>query len=364
MALLSVRQALAGWGLDLHAGVRGLHPFFAAGAVLPFDSIRALVVSLEWPQAIVTAQQDYPFDREPGWSDELNGVTHDADSWFVAQKHRLLKFPVGHDLNAAGLAPGAPSAGIPVPGYDHFGDPDCHAGVVYVPLEGGQPPMVAAFAADTLRFLGAGALTAQTQAPWCAVHPSNGLLYTSDFNGARAVDPQPATPLVLQVYARTFGADGASFTLTHVGNFPLVGADGAGIVVNRVQGGTFSPNGHLYLVSDTAGGGILGFDVLTGRLVTHHAVNYQPIMQVDPTGGVAAGVVNGVAGLFGADDPVPERVMKEELQGITAWDLDDGRAPGIRGQLHLLMIDNVGSGADDLYFKHFTASDPQDTWAV
>ena len=34
------------------------------------------------------------------------------------------------------------------------------------------------------------------------------------------------------------------------------------------------------------------------------------------------------------------------------WDLDDGRAPHVRGELHALLLDNDVFG-DDIYFKHY-----------
>jgi len=44
----------------------------------------------------------------------------------------------------------------------------------------------------------------------------------------------------------------------------------------------------------------------------------------------------------------------EEPEGMTIWDLDDGRAPGIRGQLHVLLVDNDSLDAGDVYLKHYT----------
>jgi hypothetical protein len=41
----------------------------------------------------------------------------------------------------------------------------------------------------------------------------------------------------------------------------------------------------------------------------------------------------------------------EEIEGLTVWNLDDGRAPGIRGQVHVLMLDVGEVSNDDLYFK-------------
>lgn len=160
--------------------------------------------------------------------------------------------------------------------------------------------------------------------PWCAVNPANGLLYTSPFY------PSPLDTSHLEAFARSMpkGSFSIGFQLRHVGRFDLLDESGRPLGIARVQGGAFSPGGHLYLVSDTADGGILGFDLVTGRKALHHTVAYNP----DP---------------FGPDE------LGEELEGITVWDLDSGTPPGIGGQLHVLMIDNELLSDDDLYFKHF-----------
>ncbi len=45
---------------------------------------------------------------------------------------------------------------------------------------------------------------------------------------------------------------------------------------------------------------------------------------------------------------------REELQGLTIWDLNNGIAPGMSGQLHLIMIDNIGKGQKDRSsIKHY-----------
>ena len=49
-----------------------------------------------------------------------------------------------------------------------------------------------------------------------------------------------------------------------------------------------------------------------------------------------------------------KRIYKEELEGLTVWDLDMDQANNIKGQIHLIMIDNIGGADDDLYFKHFS----------
>jgi len=110
--------------------------------------------------------------------------------------------------------------------------------------------------------------------------------------------------------------------LRYLRRFPLYEEDGrTPLKLSHIQGLEFSKtSGLLYLVSDSgAAGGIFVFDPTTGKKLQRIKVAY------DPT-------------FFGE--------TKEELEGITIWDLD-------RGQVHLIMIDNVGRGADDFYFKHF-----------
>src|SRR4030095_2699791 len=47
----------------------------------------------------------------------------------------------------------------------------------------------------------------------------------------------------------------------------------------------------------------------------------------------------------------------EEPEGLTFWDLDaDGRAPGLRGQLHVVLLDNDITNDDDAYVKHYRLS--------
>lgn len=57
-----------------------------------------------------------------------------------------------------------------------------------------------------------------------------------------------------------------------------------------------------------------------------------------------SGTALGVANLHFTDG--------EELEGLTLWDLDDGRAPGISGQIHVVLINDGGASNDDWYFKH------------
>lgn len=91
-------------GLDLSKGIRHQNNFYSGVncKYFPYKSLRALIQSLEWPEAWAPLPfgLDFPKDSEPGWSDELNGVTHDEKNWYFSQNPSggpcLWKFPVGH----------------------------------------------------------------------------------------------------------------------------------------------------------------------------------------------------------------------------------------------------------------------------
>ena len=139
---------------------------------------------------------NYPGNRENGWSNELQGVTHDSDNWFFTQDDRLWKFPITHPLQNM-VTTADPSRGIlkkNIPplleneGYDHFGDLDFHKGLLLVPMEGNMPVIVAVFKASNLEYLGYVELAAQRRAGWCAVNPIDGYLYSSN-SQVKASDP-------------------------------------------------------------------------------------------------------------------------------------------------------------------------------
>lgn len=353
----SMRAELAARGLTASSGLRVMHPAFGRDArIVPARSLRQLLASLRWPSRLAPtgANYDFPRDREPGWSSDVQGVTHDADTWFITQERVMWMFPVEWSLNDSIYRDIAPMLGghgscsgvdrglgiapeLADQGYAHLGDCDYWDGRVYIPVENknGLAPLVVAPRVSRQGALCSPAdvapLVGQKEAPWCAVSPLNGLLFSSNFD----VDHDG---LFVHRLEPSFGG----IKLTVLGRFELRDPSGAPISLQRIQGGTFSPQGHLYLVSDAGTqGGLLGFDTLTGRLMTHLVVDYKPELDFGP--------VNPAIDIF--TDQRPHG--REELEGVTYWDLEDGRAPGILGQIHLLMIDNVGSGADDLYFKHY-----------
>lgn len=283
---------------------------------------------------------NYPSERQNGWSHELNGVAHDSNNWFFTQNKKLWKFPVSHDLNKKVTKPdpsqGIRQVGIPLEGYNHFGDLDHYDGYLFVPLTGGseRPPRIAVFRSSNLRYVGSAAVPLQGLG-WVAIHPTSRfsdkvLLYTSDKHVT------PDQPI------RTYTVDLARLNQGQVriephGSLRAYDESGNELTLRHMQGGTFSDDGcYIYLVNgyaedfDPDKGGVMVFNVATGKRVArstngHGDFNYE----------------------FH-----PGWSKYEEPEGITFWNLNDGRAPGIRGQLHVIMLDN-DHNADDFYFKHY-----------
>jgi hypothetical protein len=300
---------------------------------------------------------NYPDGKETGWREDVQGISHDQDDWFITQTERLWKIPVAQDLNGVRsndpgvLVKGLNNTDMPElkrEGYDHLGDPSYYEfgdrGYVLVPITGGPQPALAAFSSDTLQYIDHAYFEGQTGAGWCAVDPG-GNVYSSnnkDVSSIRryAVDWDRLSSGILT-------SQGQSETLTLIGVRNLFDERGSSIrPLQHMQGGVISPSGQLlYVVAGFISGlckgpgldspdpswGIHVFDLSTGKRIQRSTNGYGHFnYEFNPT--------------------APDC---EEPEGITIWDLDDGRAPGIRGQLHVLLLDN-DLDADDVYLKHYT----------
>jgi hypothetical protein len=295
-----------------------------------------------WP-AYYQWPSNYPKEREPGWSHELQDLTHDDKNWYFSkgdtpEKHKIWKFPITHDLNASVSGPN-PSAGIltaPIPpelaaGFHHFGGLDYYDGNLYVALEPigyASPPKVVVFRASDLKMLAHADVTADPypghHLPYCAIDPRSGLMYSS-------VDDE-VTKLTVHRPMLTQTSSGHELKLKHVGWFDLVDVAGNKVTVNSVQSCDITENGHLYLVSnDINKGGIYGFSLIEEKQLAFIPVYWK------------------------ANFP-----DAEELEGITIWDLDRPAAPKFAnpnwgGQVHLLILDNDWEAVDedDFFIRHW-----------
>ena len=299
---------------------------------------------------------DHPSNRETDWSDNLQGVTHSEDHWFFTQKTQILKFAsstdLTHDADAAVARADMPAA-LEALECDHFGDPDYLLwnghGYIFVPVEGsdgscGDEPVLAVFEdhGDTIRFVGSHTLSSQTsargtaRAGWCAIDPQTLLLHSSHNHIGED----------LPVFRYNIDLDRlAQGVVRVVPASDLVLRDGQKLVEipEYVQGGCFSPRGHLFVLSgrggdDEAQGGIRVFD-RNGTLLCRSSNIAMPFRYEYHSGTAITGWVS------------------DEPEGITYWDVDalptGERPPSIGGQLHAILLDNDVDD-DDFYFKHYS----------
>jgi len=294
---------------------------------------------------------DHPSLCNPGWHEEAQGITHDDNNWFITQKWALWKIAVNLDL----ARPGSPNvtpglyrinlgdvSELSSQGYDHFGDLSYYKhggqGFLLIALEvstdpPNQKPAIAVFKADTLDFLDYERLWKQDKdnGPWVAVDPQTGVVYTSRDDDVSSINRWSVDWEKL----KTTGNLDPPQELT---SLQMYNEQGQVLTLNSIQGGVISPNGELlYLVGNDKKGSAHGIHVLelsTGRRVIHSTNGYGHFnYHFDPGGW--------------PDD-------MEEPEGLTIWDLDNVGAPGISGQLHVIMLDNDWPSADEVTIEHYT----------
>lgn len=360
------------------------------------------VAASEPPQ--VTYVSNFPSADGFEWSELQNGVTHDDSNWFLTQETRLWKIPVSwrldNDFSVDDLPAGVFTVGIPQElrdcKYTHFGDLEQLDGFLLIPVEQTETPpsgrgcpssnALAVFRAADLSYVGSALLPAipgETPArfpvrfPWIAFNPVDGLLYTSENTIA---NDRPLYRLAINRAAllQACGASNAtcdSFSTLDYGaslndlapfftfkdTWPIYESDGSPLVQKLgryIQGGDFSEKGFLYISNGKTGApSIEDPDSFSDYRNGIHVV--------DPAGRIVADSYNPAQDCaFGlvcrTRDPLgsfrfefdPEFPELEEPEGLDWWDLDDGRAPGVRGQLHVMLLANQ-VGTDDIFFKHY-----------
>jgi len=310
---------------------------------------------------------EYPTERDNGWSENLQGVTNDGINWFFTQTNTLWKFPVKHDLNTK-VTKANPSKGILKVGippdlakehYNHFGDLDYYKGYLFVPVEASQkvwdpgtveeqyvvpnsynygtkrfPAAIFVFRAADLHYVGKTVLN-QKSAGWCAINYLEGVLYTSE---SIISYEEPMKPKPIYRY-RVHIQENKVWLMPTFSNFTLYDESGKKpLKLKHMQGGEFSANGCLYLVNgysewedDDGDSGVMVFNK-EGRRIARST---------------------NKSGLGGFKyEYHPNWSKYEEPEGITLWDLDEEGAPNIKGQVHVIMLDNEAS-TDELCFKHY-----------
>ncbi len=323
-----------------------------------------------------------------GLSDgEGQGVAHDDNNWFFTWAYNnvgyLIKIPVEVQIDNDVLSnPKVSSINMTqfrdLTGYWHWGDPDRYnfngTDYIVVPITGDGPPIIAIFRAKNLSIVAYGKLK-QVSTGWCAVNPKTGELFTSeDFdyasgsnscNTKKDCDDQSYHCLYARTLLRysipwnTFPASGyigqIAITPTTAPPIDLLAANGRLIELYNMQGGEFSPSGELLYICSGSGccesngpgqeyefDGINAFDTQTWRTSARSSNHSGRFPLTTPPKYFD---FYYPLGCDGAGSWSPE--------GFTIWSLG-GRAPGINGQLHVLLYKYRATGDNRQVFEHFT----------
>ena len=338
--------------------------------------------------------RNYPSDREMGWSEELQGVCHDKNNWFFTQNGNLWKFPVQHDLNNS-CSRAVPSKGIlKLSTSFHLGDLDHYNGYLYVATTGSgklpskicsdpsiypldltqeaanlkkDEPRILVFRASDLAYVRSIQMRRTDgntfdSLGWLAINPKNGLLYTSDHTISNKYSKDSAP---LHVYK--IGSMANKEVLTYHSRLVLFDEFTKLLVLSCMQGGCFDNDNYLHLMCGFVSN-YKGKDPGLKNLDTYRdGIN---VFKVNEK--ITKGSTEVAYRLSHSNQSKGFRYQFDswgnEPEGLTYWDLDlapgsttktksgCSPSPGINGQLHAIMLDNLGSGADDFYFKHYARS--------
>lgn len=300
---------------------------------------------------------NYPKARENGWSNEIQGVCHDDDNWYFTQKTKLWKFPVTWDLNEK-IDPKDPPAGVfstPRPNSEsnddhHLGDMDHYQGFIFIADQWEDYNAcisiyrawdLAPWTQQQVEFNG----KALKSIGWCAIR--DGYLYTS----GSTVDSSSNPVMIYKIDMDKVKRGKPDFLTQHAAIY-IHDENGKSVELECMQGGCFDKDDNLYLVNG------YWLDLVWERKKEGISVFHVPA--VPAKNGVTH--VNRISkssqhGSFQYEFDT----SSHEPEGITWWDLDiDTRAPGIRGCLHVLLLDNDSKlgDVDDLYFKHYRHAAP------
>jgi len=293
---------------------------------------------------------EYPDESDVEWAENTQGITHDDAHWYITQTKTLWKIPVNKNLEDVRRSH-ADVKSIELDEiktlkdnyYNHFGDLTYFEykrnGYLLVPIEGGIPS-IAVFDAKTLKYIDHAPLGGYAGAPWCAVDPS-GFVYLST-TGIQFAK--------ITVNWEKLRQD-KKLEFTEFDFHTFFDEQGKVVVIHTPQGGVVTENGkYLYLVAGyydwpsekgayhpqgptqrPKSWGINIFDLKTGKRIKQSQ--------------------NGKGPFNYEFYPLP---TSEEPEGITIWDLEHSGPREIRGQLHVLLLDNDGTNHDDVNLKHYT----------
>lgn len=234
------------------------------------------------------------------WKEECQGITTDGDFWYIISnnedKRALYKYRL--DFSA--------SSTLEFPEEHHIGQPAFGNGKIFVPVEGEVAKVWVvntSLVSQGIFDLGGNPPPQGGGNPWCAFHPWNGFLYSSTFDN---VD-------------RVFAYD-PNNNFAFQGELRLQGN-----VVNSVQGGCFSKNGHLYLTSDSTED-IRAYSAFNGAFLGSCKVPYDK-----------------------------STLEAEEMEGIALGHII--HSGNVVTFVHVIILDNDWPSGDEVFFKHYAVPD-------
>ncbi len=318
--MISYREALSHIG---EPGPDGVIPAFRDGYATAPASLSEAIVAMADPRP---AEWSLPVEEhiDAFWTENCQGVAVGGGHWFFPSNGSW--FGVG-DVTPRAIFKfsGSQQVGqfvVHDDDADHLGDVDYSGGQVFAALEGSPKSQYgsAVLSVDetftfsqVLPLLGenGGAPPQGGEMPWCAINPWNGLLYSSPFGDTHAVKT---------VFAYRPADDGWR-------NAPAENIHLRGHHPTRVQGGAFSPRGHLYLTSDAY------VDDVNKGVHVFSGLN---------------GAYRGVIKVLALDD-------NQELEGLCFAALNMN---GSSVQLHVVLLEQLKLEKDDIFLKHYAAPNP------
>ena len=329
-----------------------------------FINLKLMMVFLSVPvwaqnyEAYYNYIGNYPHNREITMSEQIQGVTHDDKNWFFTQRETIWKIPVDLSLNTDRTCSDSRIdctfiSDVPeLSGYNHFGDPSYYwyidEGYLFVPTEyknNSKMDVIAVFAASDLSFIDMVEVHAaqENHASWCSIIPDiPGLnnrntvyLYSTKWENVGSLVKYKVNMSALR------NKGNGKLDMEFVEKIPLNDEAGEPYGLDYVQGGVFTLSGELlYLIN-----GNCQDDCDCG-------------IHVFKNEGESFRIVNRSSQ---SDHPFkfeyhPRPSCHEEPEGVTIWDLDDDKAPYIKGQLHVILLVDDYFDQDQWYFKHYSGT--------
>lgn len=290
----------------------------------------------------------YPENEETVYSGEssnnIQGITHDENNWFISMTEELWKIPVQYDLrhvNTSSQYPGiiqrllSDILPLAQANFYHIGDVSYYKGYVVAPVEAHtpQPHAIVLFRGNDLQYVGRAELTGYQDLGWVAVDPDGYVYVSGDFTTS------------INKYAMNWTeVPSQQPNLTFIAQINLIDEYGAPFLLGHTQGAVFSKSGRLFYMLS----GIFNDHDQNEGISVFDTKTWGRIKQSDNSDNCIG------EGPFFCNHFDPVFGTLDEPEGITIWNMDNGRAPGIKGQLHVVMLDNdIPPDDDDVTLYHY-----------